>query len=72
MNKAEELLGQMVDLAVKFRRKVPGFSEMEAFCVYCGDSAGTPPKVLHKHNCIVARSRDFLNAPHAGSRDADR
>lgn len=65
LKEAEELLGQFTDLAVKIRpiRKWPSevrTGQDEAYCIYCNDTARTPPNVAHKHGCVVARALDFL------------
>lgn len=63
LQKHKLLLEKMVDLSVKMRPKRYGFSvlETEAFCVFCGDAAKTPPRVRHKHGCIVAQFQDLAN-----------
>ena len=50
-----ELLGQFTDLSV-VRRGI----KAEWFCMFCKDFAPTPDRVKHKHNCLVARSKDYL------------
>lgn len=62
LSDANELLGQMVDLAIKFRSLRSRFGCNEAYCVYCGDTGHTPPEVRHKHGCVVAKAKALLNS----------
>jgi hypothetical protein len=69
MNRAEELLGMMVDLSAKQQYYVRGIdrgrvksgsSNTRWVCMFCNDFAETPPQIKHIHMCIVAQARDYL------------
>lgn len=59
---AKQLLGEMVDLSVKDRQSFErgGRIRTDYVCLFCGDSGNTPLEVRHKHKCIVAQAKDFL------------
>lgn len=60
MNTAEEyyrdILGQMVDLSIKFRP----LQQESFYCVFCQKSGITPPKVEHLPYCIVLKAKEAL------------
>lgn len=60
LSEATDLLGQMCDLAVKIRLSDGPRRDSEAYCIFCGDVGRTPPNVMHKNRCVVAKAQDFL------------
>lgn len=55
---AHELLGQFIDLAIK--RRMGHFLGQAWICSYCSDIDSTPDKIRHKHNCLVARAKEYM------------
>ena len=51
-----ELLGQFIDRSVVRKGITTTW-----FCLFCKDEGnGTPERVRHKHQCLVARAKDHL------------
>ena len=56
MSGEAHLLAEIIDVSVRSR---PG-NKGGFYCVFCHDTAPTPPKVRHKVGCVIERAQALL------------